>query len=105
MPRTAAQLPRHELIGLAVRVSDATDPDLVGIEGTVLDETTNTLVIGVGGRTWQVPKAVATFEFELPDSEADDPDASGSAVVTVEGKRLVARPARRTERRGDSTWR
>ena len=105
MSRTAAQLPRHELIGLAVRVSDATDPGLVDIEGTVLDETTKTLVIGVGGRTWQVPKAVATFEFELPDGEEDDPADGTSAIVTVEGQRLVARPARRTERRGDSTWR
>jgi len=105
MPRTAATLARHELIGLDARVSDATDPGLVSIEGEVVDETTNTLVIGAGGRTWQVPKAVATFEFELPDGEGDDPDVGDSAVVTVEGARLVARPARRTERRGDSTWR
>ncbi|WP_135664099.1 ribonuclease P protein component 1 [Halorhabdus rudnickae] len=105
MSRTAVTLPRHELIGLAVRVSDATDPGLVGIEGTVVNETTNTLVIGAGGRTWQVPKAAVTFEFELPDGAGDDPDSGASTVVTVEGVRLVARPARRTERRGDSTWR
>ena len=105
MPRTAATLARHELVGLAARVSDATDPGLVDIAGTVVTETTNTLVIGTGGRTWQVPKAAATFEFELPDGAGDDPDVGDSAVVTVDGARLVARPARRTERRGDSTWR
>lgn len=94
-------LPRHELVGLPVRVVDATNPDVVGIEGTVVSETTNTLVIGTDGAgvaasgTRQVPKATATFEFELPDGQ----------FVTVEGERLVSRPARRTELTGDSIWR
>jgi len=53
-----------------------------------------------------VPKAVATFEFRLDDcverrSTTDDSDAE---YVTVDGERLVARPARRTERTGDSPW-
>jgi ribonuclease P protein subunit POP4 len=46
---------------------------------------------------WQVPKAGTTFEFTL---EGDD-----TQVVTVEGERLESRPARRTERTGDSKWR
>lgn len=96
-----ATLPRHELVGLPVRVVDATNPDLVGIEGTVVSETTNTLVVGTeeegvaASGTRQVPKAAATFEFELPSGR----------YVTVEGERLVARPARRTELTGDSIWR
>jgi len=89
-------LPRHELAGLHVRVVEATDSTLAGIEGEVVDETTRTLLVetGASGVT-RVPKAVATFEFRLP----------GSSVVTVEGERLVARPARRTEHTGDTQWR
>ena len=88
-------LPRHELAGLQVRVVEATDPTLVGIEGTVRDETTHTLLVATGASgVKQVPKAVATFEFHLD-----------GGYVTVEGSRLVARPARRTELTGDSTWR
>lgn len=105
MPRTAATLPRHELIGLSARVSDATDSGLVGIEGTVVAETTGTLTIDGGGRTWQVPKAAATFAFALPGAKAGSPDAGEPETVHVAGERLRARPARRTERRGDSTWR
>lgn len=138
MPLTPATLPRHELIGLPVRVTAAQNPALVGICGDVVMETTQMLSIagsdkrsgkakatdtnanadadtntdrtqsGTGSldsdsrtcsdprlREWQVPKAVATFEFELPSGD----------VVTVDGDRLVARPARRTERTGDSQWR
>jgi len=113
MPLTSATLPRHELIGLPVRVTAASSPDLVGVAGEVVMETTRTLSVegreassdawesraqpddaGVE-RVWQVPKADATFEFETPDGQ----------TVTVEGERLVARPARRTERTGDSKWR
>jgi ribonuclease P protein subunit POP4 len=105
MSRTPATLSRHEVIGLSARVSDAANADLVGIDGTVVAETTKTLSIEGGERTWQVPKAGATVAFSLPGGDAGDPDVGDAAVVAVEGERLIARPARRTERRGESTWR
>jgi ribonuclease P protein subunit POP4 len=96
MALTPATLTRHELIGLPVRVAAASNPDLVGIAGEVVGETTRTLSVeGSESRVRQVPKADATFAFTLDDGE----------TVTVEGDRLVARPARRTERTGDSKWR
>jgi ribonuclease P protein subunit POP4 len=71
-----------------------------------------------------VPKRGSTFEFAIreadpsvaPDREVTVADVDGAATtattsdgdveyVLVEGSRLVARPARRTERRGDSRWR
>jgi len=89
-PRT---LPRHELAGLRVEVVDSPNADLVGISGEVVDETTNTLLVG-GDRVRQVPKAAATFRFALHDTR-----------VRVDGERLVARPARRTETTTSHTWR
>ena len=116
MPLTPATLTRHELIGRPVRVVAASNPDLVGIAGEVVMETTRTLSVeghevrstseresrpeaGEHGepRVWQVPKGDATFEFTI--------EGDGQQVVTVEGEQLVARPARRTERTGDSKWR
>jgi ribonuclease P protein subunit POP4 len=91
---TPGTVRRHELVGLDVEVVSATDPGLVGLRGTVVAETTNTLGIEHEDRVSTVPKAVATFAFDL-DGER----------VTVEGERLVARPARRTEQTGDSQWR
>jgi ribonuclease P protein subunit POP4 len=89
---TPETIARHELIGLSVRVLEDAD-ERVGIAGEVVDETTGTLVIETDGRTKTVPKADATFAFDL-DGE----------TVVVAGDRLVARPARRTEQRGDTIW-
>ncbi len=100
-------LVRHELAGLSVRVVDATHEGYVGIEGTVVDETANTLLVGRDSGVVQVPKAAATFEFAVPDDhEAEEAGETGDvSYVVVEGERLVARPARRTELTGDSKWR
>jgi ribonuclease P protein subunit POP4 len=90
----AETLPRHELVGLHVEVVASPNADLVGVSGEVVDETMHTLLVAGESRVRQVPKAAATFEFDL----------DGDHVV-VEGVRLVARPARRTEQTGDSKWR
>ena len=86
----------HELVGLRVRVVEANNADLVGVTGRVVDETRNTLRIeGTDGRVRAAPKAGATFEFALP----------GDGYAVVDGRRLVARPARRTKQAtGGSTW-
>ncbi|QLH78124.1 ribonuclease P protein component 1 [Halosimplex rubrum] len=106
-------LTRHELVGLTARVRAGDNPDLLDIEGRVVAETTNTLGIEREGdessdgrtageradRVATVPKAGTTFEFTLPGADG------AAELVTVEGRRLVARPARRTEKSGDSKWR
>jgi len=132
MALTPETLVRHELAGLHARVVDATNPDLVDIQGRVRRETTNTLVIADSrdGASRVVPKAEATFEFafattdEAAGDHAGPRHARGNArkspgitfepvgapagedvtYVTVDGRRLRSRPARRTQTRGDSTW-
>ena len=39
---TPESLVRHELAGLDVEVAESPNPDLVGVAGRVVDETTNT---------------------------------------------------------------
>ena len=98
-------LVRHELAGLPVRVVDAAHEGYVDVEGTVVDETANTLLVETDGDSGvvQVQKAGATFEFALPDDDGDE--EGDTSHVVVEGERLLARPARRTELTGDSKWR
>jgi len=90
---TPESLVRHELAGLEVSVTDASNPDLIGIEGRVRDETMKTLLVATGDGVKQVPKAGTTFRFKL-----------ASADVLVEGDRLLARPAQRTETHRGSLW-
>ncbi|EMA18444.1 ribonuclease P protein component 1 [Haloarcula japonica] len=94
MPLTPETLPRHELVGLDCEVVSASNPDVVGISGTVVMETTQMLTLEGADRVWHVPKDSATFAFDL-----------STETVLVDGDRLVARPARRTENTGDSLWR
>ena len=86
---TAQNILRHELIGLTVRVSAATNSEIKGIRGTVVDETKNTLSLLSSRGTLMVPKNIATFRFDLPDGRQ----------VDVDGTRLVARPEARLKTR------
>ncbi len=90
---TPESLVRHELAGLRVAVVDAANPDLIGISGRVRDETMQTLLVTTSDGVKQVPKAGTTFRFTLEE-----------ANVLVEGERLLARPALRTETHRGSLW-
>jgi ribonuclease P protein subunit POP4 len=86
---TPQNLIRHELIGLSVKVTEATDPTMRGVHGSVVDETKNTLSILATTGTILVPKNIAIFRFKLP----------GGTLVDVDGNRLVARPENRLKTR------
>jgi len=86
---TPQNILRHELIGLAVRVTEATDPSVNGVRGTVVDETKNMLKILTSEKTIMIPKQIATFRFNLPSG----------IRVDVDGQRLVARPESRLKTR------
>jgi ribonuclease P protein subunit POP4 len=135
MSLTPESLPRHELVGLHVRVVEDTDQSRVGIEGRVVRETMQTLVIEPRSTerasgadrepsdsgVKQVPKAGATFEFRLTDEAAASDNEAGTAFkpaggesqttgesvayVTVDGVKLLSRPERRSENGVDSKWR
>jgi len=76
-----------ELIGLKAKIIRASHPELVGIEGYVLDETRNTLTIG-GERVWIIPKDVVWLEFEADDRK-----------IRINGKELIGRPEMRLKKR------
>ncbi|WP_297436773.1 ribonuclease P protein component 1 [Thermococcus sp.] len=76
-----------ELIGLKAKIIRASHPELVGIEGYVLDETRNTLTLG-GERVWVIPKDVVELEFE-----------AGNKRIRIEGKNLIGRPEMRLKKR------
>jgi ribonuclease P protein subunit POP4 len=88
-PITPQNILRHELIGLTVKVSEATNQSVRGLRGVVVDETKNTLKIHSARGTRMIPKHVATFRFKLPDG----------ILVDVDGRRLVARPESRLKTR------
>lgn len=55
---------KGELIGLPVRVVGSSDPTLVGLTGTVVDETLRTFTVRrADGRESRIGKRESTFEF------------------------------------------
>lgn len=73
----------HELIGLRVKILQYTDPTLIGIEGTIVDETMKTLLIEkTSGKRIRVFKSNGIFQVQLPDGR----------FVVLRGDRIVGRP-------------
>ncbi|WP_414469328.1 ribonuclease P protein component 1 [Methanobacterium sp. ACI-7] len=85
----------HELIGLPVKVVKSTHEGFVGIEGKVVDETKNTLLIEQVDKTEKrVPKGTATFHFYLPDG----------TIIEIEGRIIIARPEDRIKKKFRKYW-
>jgi ribonuclease P protein subunit POP4 len=93
MPIDARTLVRHELIGLKVKVVKSANPSQTGAEGTVTDETRQTLTIEIekGKRRFErsFAKDQCVFLFRVPSGE----------LVRVDGKLLVARPEDRIKKK------
>lgn len=86
--RTAKNLHLHELIGLKVKISKSSSRGLIGLEGKVVDETKNLLVIETKKGDKKISKISSTFEFELENGEK----------VELKGKDIAFRPEERTKK-------
>lgn len=85
--KDAADVVRHELIGLRVTV-ESPDKGVDGLEGLVIDETMQTLLVeSPDGIERRVPKPGARFVFEV-----------GGESIVVRGTDIRFRPEDRTKR-------
>ena len=82
----------HELIGLEAEVVEDNNPFNICTNGTVIDETMNTIVIDCGGAK-RIAKKNAVFIFKL-DGEA----------VKVDGSALLGRPEDRVKKVIKRRW-
>jgi ribonuclease P protein subunit POP4 len=92
--RAAATITQNELIGLNAKVTKSTNQDSMGISGTVIDETRNTLVIRQNNNDKVVPKETTIFQFTLPNG----------SVVEVEGNAIIGRPEDRVKKKPRRQW-
>lgn len=85
---TARTVARGELIGLPVRVAAANDAGLVGLSGTVVDESLRTITVRRDdGRESRVSKPGTTFRF-----------TASAGPVEVPGAAIEFRPEDRTKK-------
>ncbi len=78
----------HELIGLGVVIVNHSDPSLIGLRGTIVDETLKTLLLETDRGKKRVPKKGGIFCFRLPDGR----------WTLVRGEEILFRPWERTKR-------
>jgi ribonuclease P protein subunit POP4 len=86
---TPKNLVNHELIGLRVKIFNCKNPQLNGFEGTVINETKNTLSIQSNNKVKIIPKDISIFHFYLPNDR----------IVEVNGKILIGKPENRLKMR------
>ena len=79
---TALGITSHELVNLHARVSSSACHSLIGLNGTVLDETKSMLLLGTTRGTRWVPKSHSTFEFSPVEN----------STLKLDGKRILGRP-------------
>jgi ribonuclease P protein subunit POP4 len=76
-------------IGLQVEIANSSQHGLVGLRGTVVDETKNLIVIRKqDGKEAKIPKVSSTFRFTLDSGEK----------MEVEGRRIAFRPHERPKK-------
>jgi ribonuclease P protein subunit POP4 len=92
--RVTPAIIKAEFIGLTAKIAESSNSSAVGIEGTVANETRNTFTIQCDGERKTVIKDQAVFHFTMPDG----------AVVEIDGKTLVGKPAERLKRRIRRLW-
>jgi ribonuclease P protein subunit POP4 len=81
-------LPRHEIIGLRVKILASSSRSMTGLTGTVIDETKNMLVVRTEDGVKKIPKSTSVFLLTLPDGKE----------VKLEGRRILGRPEERIRR-------
>ena len=92
--KVTSSIVQHEFIGLETTVVKASNPDLLGLKGRVVDETRNTLAILRDNKRKVVVKDNAVFEFVMPDR----------TVVEIDGKQIVGRSEDRVRKHPRRLW-
>ncbi|MBS7647330.1 MAG: ribonuclease P protein component 1 [Candidatus Bathyarchaeia archaeon] len=92
--RVTPDIIRYEFIGTEAKVAKSTNPNYIGIQGRVIDETKNTFTILHNGERKIIIKDTSIFHFKFFDG----------TIVEVDGKLLVGRPEDRLKKRVKRLW-
>jgi len=85
---------QQELIGLNAKVVRSSHPSYMGIEGKVLDETRNTILILHKNKKKIIIKNTSVFDFTMPDG----------TILEIDGKAIIGRPEDRIKKRVRRRW-
>lgn len=82
---TAENIFKHELIGLNARVISSSNPKIIGLNGTIVDETKSMLTIETSNGMKKIPKNINNWEFS---SKEHSFQIDGSKIAKRSHERL-----------------
>lgn len=71
----------HELIGLDTEITQSTNPQVIGLNGRILNETKSMLTIKTKNGEKSIAKATNSWKFSIQDKE-----------VIIDGAKIAKRP-------------
>lgn len=66
---TADNILSHEFIGQHTEIIQSTNPQIIGLNGTIVDETKFMFTINTSKRTRSIPKSINTWKFLINNQE------------------------------------
>ena len=75
---------RHEFIGLQTQITNSSNQEVIGLNGTVINETKSMFTINTEKGVKNIPKSTSDWKFSIQGKE-----------MLVQGSKIVKRPFER----------
>ncbi len=66
---TADNITIHELIGMDTEISNSSNPQLIGLNGRIVDETKSMIIINTVNGTKSIPKSNNDWKFTVDNKD------------------------------------
>ena len=66
---TAENITSHELIGLRTEIIESSNPQIIGLNGTIIDETKSMITINTANGTKMISKSNNRWKFLIDDKD------------------------------------
>ena len=80
----ADTISRHEFIGLQTQITNSSNQEVIGLNGTVINETKSMFTINTEKGVKNIPKSTSDWKFSIQGKE-----------MLVQGSKIVKRPFER----------
>lgn len=78
---TAENITSHEFIGLDTEIIKSTNPQVIGLNGRIINETKSMFTINTGNGAKSIAKSTNSWKFSIENKE-----------IVVEGSKITKRP-------------
>ena len=78
---TAENITSHELIGLRTEIVESSNPQIIGLNGTIIDETKSMITINTVNGTKMIAKSNNSWKFSIDSKD-----------IILNGSRIAKRP-------------